>query len=83
MAEHLRRLAAQIDPRLRDAPILGYHVGARPRRTAGVRVELDPSGSVPVVHCYGQGGSGWTLAPALAEEAVSLLAAATWAQATG
>lgn len=78
MPEHLLRLAATVEPRLRGGSILGYHVGARPRRHAGVRVELDAAGKLPVVHCYGQGGSGWTLAPALAEEAVGLLADSVW-----
>lgn len=80
MPGHLLRLAAGIEPRLAHARIVGYHVGARPLRHEGVRVELDASGPVPVVHCYGQGGSGWTLAPALAEEAVGILADATWAR---
>ncbi|MET0602021.1 MAG: FAD-dependent oxidoreductase [Baekduia sp.] len=80
MGEHLRALAAEVEPRLARAPILEYLVGARPRRRAGVRVELQADGAVPVAHLYGQGGSGWTLAPGLAEQAVGLLADATWAR---
>lgn len=81
MAAHLLRLASRIEPRLAHARVLSYHVGARPRRREGVRVELDVSGDIPVVHCYGQGGSGWTLAPALAENAVGFVADAVWARA--
>jgi glycine/D-amino acid oxidase-like deaminating enzyme len=80
MREHLRAIAADVDPRLRHAEIIGYYVGARPRRHAGARVEVDASGAIPVAHCYGQGGSGWTLAPDLAEEAVGLLADSAWAR---
>jgi D-amino-acid oxidase len=81
MPEHLLEVASGIEPRLRGASVLGYHVAARPRRHAGVRVELDTGGELPLVHCYGQGGSGWTLAPGLAEEAVALLADAVWTRA--
>ncbi len=81
MAKHLLSLAVEIEPRLAGARILSYGVAARPCRPDGVRVELDTSGPVPIVHCYGQGGSGWTLAPALAEAAVGLLAPAVWARA--
>lgn len=80
MPAHLLRLAIEVEPRLRDATILEYRVGSRPRRIDGVRVELDLAGDLPVAHYYGQGGSGWTLAPALAEEAVGLLADAVWAR---
>jgi D-amino-acid oxidase len=84
MPGHLLALAARVEPRLTHAAICGYQVAARPRRQAGVRAELDLSRHVPVVHCYGQGGSGWTLAPALAETAIGLLASAAWADtATG
>jgi D-amino-acid oxidase len=80
MAQHLLALAADIEPRLADAMIVSYRVGARPRRRDGVRVQLESAGPVPVVHCYGQGGSGWTLAPALAEQTATLLAGAVGAR---
>jgi D-amino-acid oxidase len=79
MPKHLLSLATRIEPRLGRATPLTYRVASRPRRQAGVRLELDLTRSVPVVHCYGQGGSGWTIAPALAEGAVGLLASAVWA----
>lgn len=79
MPRHLLEVAQTIEPRLAHASIKAYRVAARPRRQGGIRVELDVTHHVPVVHCYGQGGSGWTLAPALAEEAIGLLARATWA----
>jgi D-amino-acid oxidase len=79
MPKHLLEVAQTVEPRLAHASIKAYRVASRPRRQAGIRVELDTTRHVPVVHCYGQGGSGWTLAPALAEEAIGHLARATWA----
>jgi D-amino-acid oxidase len=81
MPQRLLQLAADVEPLLKHAVTTAYRVGARPRREAGVRVELDLHRQVPVVHCYGQGGSGWTLAPALAEAAVGLIAPVAWADA--
>lgn len=79
MPGHLLSLAAEVEPRLAGATPLAYRVASRPRRHAGVRLDLDLGGQVPLVHCYGQGGSGWTVAPALAESAVELLASKAWA----
>lgn len=81
IANHLRSLAAAIEPSLAHARILSYRVASRPCRPGGVRVELDVDGDIPIVHCYGQGGSGWTIAPALAETVVGLLAPAVWGSA--
>jgi D-amino-acid oxidase len=81
MSKQLLELAANVEPRLAHAVPIAYRVGSRPRRTGGVRAELDLGRHVPVVHCYGQGGSGWTLAPALAETTIGLLAGAVWADA--
>lgn len=39
-------------------------VGLRPYRHGGIALEVDRRiASVPVVHAYGHGGAGWTLAP--------------------
>ncbi|MEX1179150.1 MAG: FAD-dependent oxidoreductase [Nitriliruptor sp.] len=60
-------------PALRDAEVLEVMVGLRPGRPS-VRLERDPS-AVPdamVVHDYGHGGAGVTLAWGCAEEVVRL-----------
>ena len=62
---------AAIDPRLRDAPVLGHRVGLRPGRPEP-RLEAEAFGSARVVHNYGHGGSGVTLAWGCAAEAAAL-----------
>lgn len=42
-------------------------VGIRPWRPGGIRCELQVDTDVPVVHAYGHGGAGWTLAPGTAQ----------------
>lgn len=57
-----------------DAPrILRSRVGLRPHRSGTFRVEADPGGLKPLVHNYGHGGAGWTLAWGSAVEAADLL----------
>jgi D-amino-acid oxidase len=65
----LGRCAALV-PALRDAPVVGVAVGLRPVRPE-VRLEADG----PVVHCYGHGGAGVTLAWGCAVEVAALLGA--------
>jgi len=48
-------------------PITAVRVGLRPWRPSGVRLEVVDDASLPVVHAYGHGGAGWTLAPGTAE----------------
>lgn len=52
---------ARVLPELLDAEILDTRAGLRPYRRAGVRLEVDQRRSVPLIHAYGHGGSGWTL----------------------
>jgi D-amino-acid oxidase len=60
-------------PALAGAPMLGARVGLRPARPA-VRLERATLASgVPVVHCYGHGGSGYTLAWGCADEVLGLV----------
>jgi D-amino-acid oxidase len=63
----LERCAAAL-PALRDAPVLGVAVGLRPARP---EVRLETEGRV--VHCYGHGGAGVTLAWGCAVEVAALL----------
>ncbi|RMZ53026.1 hypothetical protein APUTEX25_001145 [Auxenochlorella protothecoides] len=71
-------------PSLRRAPIVREWVGLRPGRAA-IRLELErralPAtaarrGTLPVVHNYGHGGSGLTLAWGCAADAMQLVQAA-------
>ena len=48
-------------------------VCVRPVRIGGPRVEAEDIDGKAVVHCYGHGGSGWTLAPGTTAEAVEIL----------
>lgn len=41
-------------------------VGIRPFRKAGIRLEKDMIGSKTIIHNYGHGGAGVSLAPATA-----------------
>jgi D-amino-acid oxidase len=59
-------------PALAGARVLGGAVGLRPARAA-VRLEAEPRPGGRVVHCYGHGGAGVTLAWGCAEEVVALV----------
>ncbi|MEL6325235.1 MAG: FAD-dependent oxidoreductase [Pseudomonadota bacterium] len=50
-------------------------VCTRPFRAAGPRLEAETSGGKTVVHNYGHGGAGWSLAWGYAEDARDLVAA--------
>lgn len=73
-----RILAAnqRVFPVLADVPAEDVRavVGLRPYRHEGIRVEVDTTvASVPVVHAYGHGGAGWTLAPGTGERVADLV----------
>jgi D-amino-acid oxidase len=65
----IRARCAALVPGLRDAPVVGVAVGLRPVRPT---VRLEAEGRV--VHCYGHGGAGVTLAWGCAGEVAALLA---------
>jgi D-amino-acid oxidase len=67
----LERCAAAV-PALRRARVLGAAAGVRPARPA-VRLESEQRGGGIVVHCYGHGGAGVTLAWGCADEVVALV----------
>jgi D-amino-acid oxidase len=67
--EAIRARCAALLPALRDAPVVAVAVGLRPARPA---VRLEAEGRV--VHCYGHGGAGVTLAWGCAGEVAALLA---------
>jgi D-amino-acid oxidase len=60
----LPRLAAPLRAPLRLSPdrITHITVCSRPFRAAGPRLDVEMIGDKPVVHNYGHGGSGWSLA---------------------
>jgi D-amino-acid oxidase len=64
----VRRCRA-LEPRLADAAVLGTRVGLRPGRPS---VRLERTGDI--IHCYGHGGAGITLAWGCADDVVSLVA---------
>ena len=64
--------ATRLVPELAGGRVVGHRVGLRPARPA-VRLEAQRSGGSTVVHCYGHGGAGVTLAQACAEDVVALV----------
>ena len=65
----------RLRPVLATARVLGQRVGLRPAR-ASVRLELEPMpGGRAIVHNYGHGGAGFTLAWACAETVLELVRA--------
>ncbi|BBM82593.1 FAD-dependent oxidoreductase [Candidatus Uabimicrobium amorphum] len=66
-AKAIQRRCANLNPSLENAEILKYETGLRPARKE-VRLEIDHSFSVPVVHNYGHGGAGVTISWGCAKE---------------
>lgn len=69
---NILRRARQHEPGLAAATILDRAVGLRPGRPT-IRLERDEAAPVPVVHCYGHGGSGVTLSWGCADDVVRLV----------
>jgi D-amino-acid oxidase len=61
-------------PALAGAPVLGERAGLRPLRRGGPRVELEQHPAGPVVHDYGHGGAGVSLALGCARDVVAAAA---------
>lgn len=77
-AREIVRGCAAIRPEIADAKVLGHRVGLRPGRSGGVRMETERfTDGTPVVHNYGHGGAGITVAWGCAREAAALVAAAS------
>ncbi|WP_327373144.1 FAD-binding oxidoreductase [Streptomyces sp. NBC_01216] len=64
---------ARIRPEIAEARVLGHRVGLRPSRVGGVRIEAErrADGGL-LVHHYGHGGAGVTVAWGCAREAADL-----------
>ncbi|MFC5155077.1 FAD-dependent oxidoreductase [Streptomyces amakusaensis] len=73
-AEAIVARCARIRPEVAGARILAHRVGLRPARAAGVRIEREtlPGGGT-VVHNYGHGGAGVTVAWGCARAAAALV----------
>ena len=70
-----------LDPGVGDVstwPVTTVRAGLRPWRPAGIRLELDDTWAVPVVHAYGHGGAGWTLATGTAQWVADTIDASAW-----
>ncbi len=65
---------ARVRPEIAGARIIGHRVGLRPARDAGVRIETQelPGGGL-LVHNYGHGGAGVTVAWGCARAAAELV----------
>ncbi|GGL96021.1 FAD-dependent oxidoreductase [Micromonospora yangpuensis] len=75
-AAAIRRRCVELVPELASARVLGERIGLRPARHGGPRVESTSTG-VPgqrLVHAYGHGGAGVTLAWGVADEVARLAA---------
>lgn len=70
-ADRIVARCASIEPRLRDAEVIGHAAGLRPVR-APVRVEREDRADGMVIHNYGHGGAGVTLSWGCARDAVTL-----------
>ncbi|WUT60249.1 FAD-binding oxidoreductase [Streptomyces sp. NBC_00683] len=73
-AEEIVARCARVRPEIAGARITGHRVGLRPARDGGVRIEADelPGGGL-LVHNYGHGGAGVTVAWGCARAAAQLV----------
>ncbi|MFD0022654.1 FAD-dependent oxidoreductase [Streptomyces sp. NPDC058382] len=73
-AQEIVARCAGVRPEIAGARIIGHRVGLRPARDAGVRIEAEPlPGGGRLVHNYGHGGAGVTVALGCAEAAARLV----------
>jgi D-amino-acid oxidase len=59
-------------PELKDEDIITYYAQLRPYREGGIRIERENLHGKHVIHNYGHGGAGISLAPSCSLEAVKL-----------
>ncbi|MDX2732335.1 FAD-dependent oxidoreductase [Streptomyces sp. PA03-2a] len=73
-AQRIVARCARVRPEIARARIIGHRVGLRPARDAGVRIEAEPlPGGGRLVHNYGHGGAGVTVALGCARAAAGLI----------
>ncbi|MEU7010009.1 FAD-dependent oxidoreductase [Streptomyces sp. NPDC046332] len=64
---------ARVRPEIAGARVLGHRVGLRPVRSGGVRIAAEPlPGGGRLIHNYGHGGAGVTVAWGCARQAADL-----------
>ncbi len=73
-AREIVERCARVRPEIAGARVIGHRVGLRPARDAGVRIEAEelPGGGL-LVHNYGHGGAGVTVARGCARAAAQLV----------
>jgi len=73
-AEEIVARCARVRPEIAGARVIGHRVGLRPARDTGVRIEAEelPGGAL-LVHNYGHGGAGVTVAWGCARAAAQLV----------
>lgn len=71
LIEQILQNSIGILPELADCEILGSSCGFRPNRHS-IRLELDESFAVPVIHNYGHGGGGYTVAFGCADDCAEI-----------
>lgn len=68
-----REVRVLVPPTL-DVKLTGQKfVGYRPYRKGGPRIEIEDRAERTIIHNYGHGGSGWTMAPGCAKKMVASL----------
>lgn len=73
-AEAIIARCARVRPEIAGARVLGHRVGLRPTRVGGVRLESEPlPGGGLLVHDYGHGGAGVTVAWGCADRVAELV----------
>ncbi|WNI21123.1 FAD-dependent oxidoreductase [Streptomyces sp. ITFR-16] len=73
-AEEIVARCARVRPEIAGARVIGHRVGLRPARDAGVRIEAEAlPGGARLVHNYGHGGAGVTVALGCARAAAQLV----------
>ena len=74
VAQSILERVCRLEPRLRDASLLGNVVGFRPGRPA-VRLDESEYASRRIVNCYGHGGAGVTTSWGAARDVAALVPA--------
>ncbi|MEU1488768.1 FAD-dependent oxidoreductase [Streptomyces sp. NPDC005776] len=73
-AQEIVARCARVRPEIAGARVIGHRVGLRPARDAGVRIEAEAlPGGGRLVHNYGHGGAGVTVAVGCAQAAARLV----------
>lgn len=71
-AERMLTRAVELVPALRGTAVRSHRVGLRPARST-VRVESEARDDGHLVHCYGHGGSGFTLSWGCADDVLTMV----------